>query len=286
MTSRSWVVLTMGDRPAEVATALNSIKAADPDAHVLLLVNAAAPAGEPNLPDGVEVIHAGENLGVPGGRDFAVARCDTDVVAFLDDDAELLTSVTSELLDRAFEDPNVGATTFRLHDAAGTTARRHNPRPGRTGSDQAGSVPTFLGGACAIRRSAYVDVGGYWPTLFYAHEELDLSWRLLDGGYDVIYEPRISVYHPATPISRHADGWRLTGRNRVLVARRNLPVPILLAHVLIWLVGGVVRAPDWSCRRSYIGGWLQGWRIRDVPRRAIRWRTVVRLARIGRPPVI
>jgi GT2 family glycosyltransferase len=33
---------------------------------------------------------------------------------------------------------------------------------------------------CAIRRSAYLEAGGLPDAFFFAHEEIDLSWRLID----------------------------------------------------------------------------------------------------------
>ena len=183
------------------------------------------------------------------------------------------------------EDPQLAVVTARIVDEDGRSARRHVPRIGRRGLVRDGDVATFLGGACAIRRSAYQAVGGYWCDLWYGHEELDLAWRLIDAGYRVSYVPDAVVFHPRTDISRHAEGWKLTGRNRVWIARRNLPWPIALLHTLNWLVLGVIRAPSGGCRRTYVAGWWSGWRG-SVDRRPIRWRTVWRLTGLGRPPVI
>ena len=46
----------------------------------------------------------------------------------------------------------------------------------------------------------------------------------------------------------------------ILVARRSLPFPVLVIHVLVWLVLGTVRAPSAETRRAYVGGWMAGWR--------------------------
>lgn len=283
-TTVTWIVLTMGDRPEETAAALESIRALDGDKRILLVVNGGEVPGE--LPESVEVLVSATNLGVPGGRDLATRHCSTDLMAFLDDDARIITPDISGVLARAFADPTVGAVSFRILDEQGETARRHVPRIGSTGERERGDVATFLGGACAVRRSAYEEAGGYWAELFYAHEELDLSWRMHDAGYRVVYQPEIEVFHPRTDVSRHADGWRLTGRNRVLIARRNLPLPIALLHVFIWLVLGVIRTPNSVCRRAYLSGWSEGWRTRRVTRHPMSWSTVAALTRVGRPPVI
>ena len=126
-----------------------------------------------------------------------------------------------------------------------------------------GEVAYFLGGACAIRREAYEQVGGYFTELFYGHEEIELSWRLIDAGWTIRYLADVEVFHPRTEIGRHADGWRLTGRNRVWIARRTLPWPVALIHVAAWLILGTARAPGGDCRRSYLAGWWSGWRGND-----------------------
>lgn len=281
----TWVVLTRGDRPVELAAAIASIRAQESPGRVVVVAN----GGDVDLGEhdrSVEVVALADNVGVPGGRAIGVAAAGTDVVAFLDDDAELLDVRTSELILEAFErSARLGAISFRIHDPCGRSDRRHVPRLGRRGIVDGGRVATFLGGASAIRRSAYDHAGGYWSELFYAHEELDLSWRLHDRGYDVAYRPDICVLHPRTEISRHPRGWYLTGRNRVWVARRNLPLPVLAIHVVAWLCLGLLRTPDRTCRRAYVSGWRDGWNG-TVPRRPMRWSTVVRLARVGRPPVV
>lgn len=283
MTGPAWVVLTQGTRPAAVRAAIDSIRANGVPSEIVVVEN-----GGPTTEYGadVRVVRTGANLGVPGGRDVGIRETESRIVGFLDDDATLVASDFGASVAAAFDDDaTLGALSFRIIDGAGSTQRRHVPRVGSGSADRSGPVATFLGGGCAIRRTAYEAAGGYWAELFYAHEELDLSWRLQDAGFDVRYVAELLVEHPHTPISRHADGWRLTGRNRVLIARRNLPWPVVPVHTLVWLVLGAFRAPDTRSRGAYVRGWWSGWRGPAL-RRPIRWGTVARLTRLGRPPVV
>lgn len=283
MSAFRWVLLTRGDRIDALRRAVDSVGSGS---DLPLVV---ANGVEVFDLGGADVVAVPENLGVPGGRAAGVDRTDVPIVGFLDDDAVLRTPDAIQRCLAAFDgEADLAVITMRLVDEDGNTARRHNPRFGRRGRDEPGDVVTFLGGASAIRRSAYEEVGGYWGELFYGHEELDLSWRLADAGFRISYMPSVEVFHPRTEIGRHRDGWRLTGRNRVWIARRNLPWPIAITHVGVWLVAGLVRAPA-DCRRAYVSGWWSGWRTQwggDVVRRPISWRTVWRLTRLGRPPVI
>ncbi len=281
--SLTWVVLTLGDRPVELDRAIASLRADDPEVAVVVVSNGAGPLALD--PPGVRVVELPDNRGVPGGRHAGVRAASTDLVAFLDDDAIAPPGATGRIATAFAGDERLGAVSLRLVDEGGRTGRRHVPRPRGTGADRSGGVALFLGGASAVRTRAYEGVGGYFTPLFYGHEELELCWRLVDAGWRIVYLADVEVFHPRTEIGRHARGWELTGRNRVLVARRTLPWPVAAAHVLVWLVVGTWRAPAGGCRASYVRGWLAGWRG-PIDRRPIRWRTVLTLTRLGRPPIV
>ena len=272
-----WVMLTMGNRPVEVQQAIDSLA---PDSVAIVANGAQVDV----LGDQVRVIALPENLGVPGGRHVGASSGSCGIIGFLDDDAALRGD-SSRIVAAFATDPALGAVALRLVDENGNTARRHVPRLGGRDPQRSGDVALFLGGACAIRREAYDEVGGYFTELFYGHEELELCWRLVDAGWKVRYLADVEVFHPRTSIERHADGWALTGRNRVLIARRTLPWPVAFVHVLAWLLLGAKRAPAGASRRAYLRGWRNGWTV-AVDRRPISWRGVLRLTRLGRPPVI
>ena len=277
----------MGDRPDQLGAAVRSLldQLGDHD-RVVVVANGADHVDLRDGP-GVELVTSDHNLGVPGGRELGVRSGRADIVAFLDDDAVLLGR--AERIRQAFEqDPSLAAVSLRLVDDDGRSVSRHVPRLGGSDPSISGAVVHFLGGASAIRRSAYEEVGGYFVDLFYGHEEIELSWRLIDAGWSIRYLADVEVVHPRTEISRHAEGWRLTGRNRVWIARRTLPWPVAVVHTLTWLILGLVRCGA-ANRRSYVAGWCTGWCTdwpSGVSRRPIRWATVWRLARLGRPPVV
>lgn len=276
------MVLTRGDRASSLVTAIRSLLDADVEpADVIVVVN--APDVRVDVPEGVRVIRQAQNLGVPGGRDVGLRAAGSDLVGFLDDDAELLGPLRPAI-DHFERSPLCAAVSLRLVDESGSSARRHIPRRGGRGADRSGPVVGFLGGASIVRRRAYLNSGGYWCSLFYGHEELELSWRLIDRGWSIDYLADVTVFHPRTSIGRHEEGWRLTGKNRVLIARRTLPIPVSWVHAAVWLAIGLWRAPASSSKAAYAVGWSKGWR-QDIRRRPIRWRTLVVLRRLGRFPI-
>jgi GT2 family glycosyltransferase len=279
------VVLTMGDRPEELREALASVRAQHGvEVSTTVVLNG---AGELSPDPGADrVIVTGENRGIPAGRNVGARGSTADLLLFLDDDATIAEPGALARLVRRFEaDPSLAVVTGRISDPrTGTTERRHVPRLRVGDPERSSFVTTFLGGACLVRRSAF-ELAGRLPDEFhYAHEETSLAWRLLDRGYRLHYDSGFLVHHPATSPARH-EGHRVrSARNRVLLARRHLPVPCNLLYVLDWLLLVLVRDP--AGFGSALRGTLDGLRHPGVPREPISWRTVWRMAAIGRPPVV
>ena len=88
------------------------------------------------------------------------------------------------------------------------------------------------------------------------------------------------------PPTRHAEFYRLQARNRVWLARRNLPFPIAPLYVLSWAVVGGVRLRSFWAWKETLRGYLQGLTLDCGHRRPMSWHTVWRMARAGHPPVI
>jgi hypothetical protein len=94
------------------------------------------------------------------------------------------------------------------------------------------------------------------------------------------------MYHPVTQPSRHAAYYRMNARNRVWLARRRLPWPLVPVYLGVWIVLTVARTRRLGLLRIWAGGFVEGWRTDSGERRPMRWRTVALMARLGRPPVI
>lgn len=290
----SVIVLTMGNRPAELARAVRSALAQeDVDVEVILVGNGVPEDWRPGddeifRDERVRLVRLPENLGIPAGRNRGVAEAAGEILVFLDDDGWYdSTRLGVHLRDRFAADPRLGIISFRIRDPEGGPGeRRHVPRlrvgdPGRSSE-----VTTFLGGACAIRRAAFEAAGGLPDDFFYAHEELDLGWQAINAGYRIMYDAEAVMLHPPAPPTRHAMFYRLNARNRVWLARRNLPWPLALIYCTVWVVLTVLRVRRPSALKLWFAGFAEGWRKPAGRRRPISWRAVWRMTRAGRPPVI
>ncbi|MGW6706288.1 glycosyltransferase family 2 protein [Streptomyces sp. NPDC054956] len=288
------VIITMGNRPDELKALLDSVARQEGAPVEVVVVGQGVEL--PGLADpsaGVRVVELPENLGIPGGRNvgieaFGPGGSDVDALLFLDDDGLLERTDTAELCRQAFaEDPALGIVSFRIADPeTGETQRRHVPRLRASDPMRSSRVTTFLGGANAVRTKVFEQVGALPGEFFYAHEETDLAWRALDAGWLIDYRADMVLLHPTTAPSRHAVYHRMVARNRVWLARRNLPAPLVPVYVGVWLVLTLLRRPSAPALKAWFGGFKEGWTTSCGPRRPMKWRTVWRLTRLGRPPVI
>lgn len=283
----SVVVLTMGNRPVELRRAVDSaLNQENVDVEVVLVGNGADVPG--SWPAAVKVIRLPENVGIPAGRNRGVEVSSGELILFLDDDGWYESTGLGAYLHELFTaDPGLGIVSFRVRDPEGGPGeRRHVPRLRAGDPLRSSKVTTFLGGACAVRRAVFEAVGGLPEDFFYAHEETDLAWQAINSGYTIVYDADCVMFHPAVAPTRHAMFYRLNARNRVWLARRNLPWPIALTYLAVWIGMTVVRERRPASLRPWFDGFREGWREPAGRRRPISWRTAWKMTRLGRPPII
>ncbi|MFF4247329.1 glycosyltransferase family 2 protein [Streptomyces sp. NPDC001822] len=291
-------VVTMGDRPQQVEALLASVAMQDVRPTRVVVVGNGSPLPDytafPGLTDltgGVTLLELDENLGCPGGRNEALTALagfgDVDVVIELDDDGLLVDKDVFRTVERLYaDDPGLGIVGFRIADEHGETQRRHVPRLRAKDPMRRGPVTAFLGGAHALSMEMLAGTGPWPAEFFFTHEETDLSWRALDAGWKILYEPSLLLQHPKTSPARHAVYYRMTARNRVWLARRHLPVPLVPVYLGTWILLTVLRTRSVPGLRAWASGFAEGMRNPCGVRRPMRWRTVWRMTRLGRPPVI
>ena len=281
------VCLTMGARPDDLARALASVAAqTGVQLDVVVVGNAWEPSG---LPAGVRSVHLPENLGIPAGRNRGADQVTGEFVFFLDDDASIPSpTFLSDAIALIDADPTIGLLQPRVVDPSGrANPRRWIPRIRKGDPSASGAVFSVWEGATLLPRAVFDATGGWADPFFYAHEGIDLAWRVWDTGHRAYYAGELIANHPAIEPTRHEFYFRLNARNRVWLAKRNLPWVLVPIYVGSWT--GVqllrsIRRP--AGLRAWFGGWSEGWRQTPGGRRRMRWATVWRMTRAGRPPLI
>lgn len=280
------VVLTMGQRPEDLRRAVDSLLAQqDVVVDVVVVGNGWEPVG---LPEGVRGLGLAENVGIPAGRNAGVDQVAGDLLFFLDDDACLPDpNFLASIKGRFASDPSLGLIQPRVEDATGIEPPgRWVPRLRVGDRTRSGPATTLWEGATAVRRSVFERAGGWPEEFFYGHEGIDLVWRVWDAGYTCWYAADLVVHHPVIDPLRHEEFYRMNARNRVWLAKRNLPAILEPLYVGSWVGLTVTRVREREALRAWFAGLSEG--VREAPRerRPMKWGTVWRMAKAGRPPVL
>ena len=181
--------------------------------------------------------------GLDFSRNRALRETTSDIVAFLDDDA-VADAGWSAALAAAFRSPQVGAVTGRVEALAletdaqrlfeanggfGRGSRRvrlpHDagqPLHGRRAPLIAWAVSVGSGCSLAVRRDLALRLGGFDEALDLGEVlpgggDHDILWRVLESGYEVVYEPDALARHEhrREPAAMAAQ---VSGHQRALVA--------------------------------------------------------------------
>lgn len=285
------VVLTQGTRPVELKRALTSLlRQEDVKLDIIVVGNAWEPVG---LPEGVAALALPENVGIPAGRNAGVEHVTGEFLLFLDDDAWLMDDdFLSRCAEEFLQDPTIGMIQPRIEDPdAIEYPRRWIPRIRKGSRYQSSNVFSVVEMAVALRREIFDATLGWPAPFFYAHEGIELAWRVWGLGSRTVYLGHLRAGHPVIDPRRHADYFAKNARNRVWLARRNLPWPVSWGYVGSWTLVQLIRwRREPETLKPWFAGWFDGWTENawapGEPKRKLSWATVVRMGRAGRWPLI
>ncbi len=137
------------------------------------------------------------NIGPGGARNLMIQSAQYEWVASFDDDSYPL---DSDFFARACtlvaRLPSVAVVTTAVFHRGEVTLKAERTKR---------RVATFLGGGCVYRRSAFLSTAGYVPLpMAYGMEEVDLSLRLQDSGWQIMHTSWLRVFHD-NDLSHHAN---------------------------------------------------------------------------------
>lgn len=297
---RTSVLIITRNRPAALRTALNSVFAqTQPPGGFEVIVH--DDASDPHLslqpesfPDywGVKIDTCDTPLGVAGGRNRLMTLARGEYWVFLDDDAVFLTQSALADIVALFEShPSIGAIAANIDLVPAGTSKSESsatdlPKPPRSKQvpfsraalrqsphivDSDRRVSYFVGAAHALRASAVREVGPYQHDLVWGEEELDLSYRLIRGRWEILYSANLRVEHrPLPSVLRRglSDEIYYHTRNRLILAFKYLPMPYRVTYLLFWTAFNGLRALRHGAGRGFVRGLragLQQGRVRRSP---------------------
>lgn len=215
------VAVCTRDRKEKLQRALGALLAQDPAPAEILVVDN-APSNDDTRRLVVEEMEGAAYAVEPApglnfARNRALRMASHDVVAYCDDDAVVEAGWCEAIAGTMQEDERIGICTARVAALKPDTpgARLFEANGGfdvgasrlRIGARHHGRRPLIawsfaLGSGCslAVRRSLALKMGGFDEALDFkplvpGSGDLDIIWRMLDAGFDVVYEPRALARH-------------------------------------------------------------------------------------------
>ena len=238
----SYVIVTY-KRDEALQQCLNSICAQDYRPLEIIVVDNGGGATI-SLPDKadlqLQVLRPEQNLGAAGGRNLGMKTARGEIYILLDDDAYLIApDSTRRVLDLFRQCPRCGAISFRSLDTARRVIASEFPHPNKVliQRNEVFEVPYFYAMGHAFKAEVIAKVGGYSEYIFYLMEEYELSLRVVDAGYTILYDPRTAVIHDKAQTGRDIQGahwWYLMALNKARSAFLKLPMPYPWTILFIW----------------------------------------------------
>ncbi|MFF5515700.1 glycosyltransferase family 2 protein [Streptomyces coeruleorubidus] len=230
------IVIATRNRAAALAEALHHLVALPERPRILVADNASTDDTRAMLARDfpqVQVLALPFNHGALA-RNHGARALDTPYVAFSDDDSWWAPGALTRAAGLFEEHPRLGLIAARTF--VGPTA---DPDPlnevlaasplGRAADLPGTQVLGFLACASVVRRSAYLDAGGFHRLLFFGGEETLLAYDMAARGWGVTHCPDVVAHHHPAPSLRTGRPV-VQRRNELLTAWLRRPVPYALAR--------------------------------------------------------
>ncbi len=170
-------------------------------------------------------------------RTIGVVAAQTPYIAFSDDDswwAPHALDTAAEHFDRS---PRLALLAARMlvgasdrldpvcHEMAASPLPRQPDLPGP-------SILGFVACGAVVRRSAYLQVGGFHPVIGFGGEETVLAQDLAAAGWALSYVDEVVAHHHPVPSRDRSDRPALVARNDLLSVWLRRPLRIALGRSL------------------------------------------------------
>lgn len=259
------VVIVTYNRKNDLKEAIESARAQSYDKVEIVVVDNNSADGTIDLLrdefPAITTVRLAQNGGPCVGRNVGAAKATGDILFFLDDDATLDSDAIHRIVQRFSLEPGLAVIVSQILDANSGNPDRSCPRAVAGPLDEEFYLPEMGNeGATAFRREGFRRAGGWAEHLVQCSEGRDLSYRILDAGYRIVYFPPAVAHHRLSPLgnqSRERIAYRkayLTIRNELWITWTYLPVSRAVLETAI----KVVYYPLASARQGTLLACLRG----------------------------
>lgn len=198
--------------------------------------------------EGVRIIESGHNLGFSKANNIAIRQSTAEYVLMLNPDTIVAEDAIRMIIDFADSHPQAGGIGVRMYNDWGTTARESRrglpspmtsfykiiglskrlPQHRKYGRYYMGWLPwdspsriEVVSGACfLVRRKALDEVGLMDEDYFMYGEDIDLSYRLLKGGWENWFVPADIIHYKGESTQKTSFNYVHVFYNAMLIFMR------------------------------------------------------------------
>ena len=198
--------------------------------------------------EGVRIIESGHNLGFSKANNIAIRQSTAEYVLMLNPDTIVAEDAIRMIIDFADSHPQAGGIGVRMHNDWGTTARESRrglpspmtsfykiiglskrlPQHRKYGRYYMGWLPwdspsriEVVSGACfLVRRKALDEVGLMDEDYFMYGEDIDISYRLLKGGWENWFVPADIIHYKGESTQKTSFNYVHVFYNAMLIFMR------------------------------------------------------------------
>lgn len=196
--------------------------------------------------DRIKLLQNPTNLGFAGGNNVAIRMARGKYIALLNNDATADPVWVEEMVNLAEADPEVGMCASKIYSfdqpgildsAGGLLIYRDGLSRGRGRMekdlgqyDKVEEVLLPSGCACLYRRTMLDEIGLFDEDFFAYSDDTDLGFRGRIAGWKCMYVPSAVAYHRYSSTTGRYSPLKayLAERNRIWVAVKHFPLPVLL----------------------------------------------------------
>lgn len=189
----------------------------------------------------IKYIKSPLNLGVTKGRNLGIEKSASELLLFIDDDAEFL---NEDALKNLFnyiknEDQNIGAFAFKVLYFENREIQK-NVFPHKLFKKyfdkKEFNTSHFIGAAHLLKKSVIDKAGKYSGDFFYGMEEYEMSYKIIEAGFKIRYTNQVVVLHKESAKGRMKSKLknRMLWKNKTIISWMFLPNKYFFSTSVIW----------------------------------------------------
>lgn len=159
---------------------------------------------------GVKVIANKKNKGAAAGRNIGANSAQSELIFFLDDDAYINSETIGECVKTILKDKKIAIVQTMVmssfdkkkilgiaHDINITTSRitAYGINEIDRGQYKAEQDIPMVGTGWLVRKKIFNEVSGFDEKFFVPYEDSDLSIRVRQKGYRIVFNPKAKIWH-------------------------------------------------------------------------------------------